>query len=175
MLASLLYAALRFVLDLPIIQRRSEADLRVEVLALRHQLGVLERQVGKPRWRPGDRLVLTALSKVLAVQGRGSLLPSPETILRWHRELVRRKWAAYRERPRRPRPSSAERDDLIVRIARENPTWGYRRIEGDLLKLGHRCSHVTVRKILLRYGVEPAPRRGQRSWREFVREQRTTS
>jgi hypothetical protein len=170
MLAFLLFAALRFALDLLIIQRRSEAELRVEVLALRHQLGVLERQVGKPRWRPGDRMVLAALSKVLTRQGKGSLLPSPETLLRWHRELVRRKWAAYRKRPRRPCPSSAERDDLIIRLARENPRWGYRRIEGELLKLGHRCSHVTVRKILLRHGIEPAPRRGQRSWREFVRE-----
>jgi hypothetical protein len=82
--------------------------------------------------------------------GRRSLLPSPETLLRWHRELVRRKWAAYRQRPRRLWPSQAERDELIVRLARENPKWGYRRIEGELLKLGYRCSYMTVRTVLLR-------------------------
>src|SRR5712692_8177891 len=119
MLASLLYAALRFLLDLLIIQGRTEIELRAEVLALRQQLNVLERQVGKPRWQPGDRLVLAALSGVLRGSGRRSLLPSPETLLRWHRELVRRKWAAYRKRPRRVRPSQVERDELIVRLAQE--------------------------------------------------------
>lgn len=115
MLASVIYATLRFVLDLLLIQRRTEAELRAEVLALRHQLDVLERQVGKPRRRPGHRLVLAALSRVLVGSGQRSLLPSPETLLRWHRELVRRKWAAYLKRPRRVRPSKVERDELIVR------------------------------------------------------------
>jgi hypothetical protein len=85
-------------------------------------------------------LVLSALSRVLIGFGRRSLLPSPETLLRWHRELVRRKWAAYLKRPRRVRPNQVERDQLIVRLAQENPRWGCRRIEGELLKLGYRCS-----------------------------------
>ena len=170
MLASVIYATLRFVLDLLLIQRRTEAELRAEVLALRHQLDVLERQLGKPRRRPGHRLVLAALSRVLVGSGQRSLLPSPEPLLRWHRELVRRKWAAYLKRPRRVRKSQFERDELIVRLAQENPRWGYRRIEGELLKLGYRCSYMTVRTVLLRNGIAPAPRRSHRSWREFVRE-----
>ena len=92
-------------------------------------------------------------------------------MLRWHRELVRRKWALYSRRPRRGRPpQSAERQVLILRLARENPRWGYRRIQGELIKLGCRCSHNTVRNILRRHGLLPAPRRGQRTWREFIRQ-----
>ena len=136
--------------------------------ALRHQLGVLERQVGRPLWRPGDRLLLSAISKALPRSAWGSLLPSPETLLRWHRELVRRKWAAYRQWPRRQRRSRGELVDLILKLGRENSRWGYRRIQGELRKLGHRCSYQTVRRVLRRHGLEPAPRRGQRSWREFV-------
>jgi len=111
MLASLIYAAVRFIFDLLIVRQRSEVELRAEVLALRHQLAVLERQAAKPRWRPGDRLgVLAALGRAITGPGRHLLLPSPETLLRWHRELVRRKWAAYRKRPRRPRPDRTERE-----------------------------------------------------------------
>ena len=92
-------------------------------------------------------------------------------MLRWHRELVGRNWAFYARRPRRGRPAqSAERHDLILSLARENPRWGYRRIQGELLKLGCRCSHGTVRSVLRRHGLLPAPRRGQRTWREFVRQ-----
>jgi hypothetical protein len=98
-----------------------------------------------------------------------SLLVSPETLLRWHRELVRRKWALYSRRSRRKR-SRGERDELILRLARENARWGYRRIPGELLKLGCRCSPGTVRNVLRRHGLLPAPRRSQRSWREFVRQ-----
>ncbi len=98
-------------------------------------------------------------------------MPVAETLLRWHRELVPRNWAFYARRPRRGRPGqSAERHDLILRLARENPRWGYRRIQGELLKLGCRCSHGTVRSVLRRRGLLPAPRRGQRTWREFVRQ-----
>jgi putative transposase len=101
---SFLYVVVRFLLETLIVRNRSEARLRAEVLALRHQLAVLERQVGRPRWHPTDRLVLAALSRVMPRQDWRSLLPRPETLLRWHRELVRRKWAAYRRRPGRQRP-----------------------------------------------------------------------
>ena len=104
-------------------------------------------QLGKPRRRPGDTLVLAALSRVLVGSGQRSLLPSPETLLRWHRELVWRKRAAYLKRPRRVRKSQVERDEFIVRLA--HPRWGYRRIEGELLKLGYRCSYMTVRTVLV--------------------------
>ena len=170
-LYTLLYALLRLLLELLFVRSRSEASLRLEVLGLRHQLKVLERQVGRPRWQPFDRLVMTAISRVLPRRDWRSLLPSPETLLRWHRELVGRKWAAYGRRPRRRRPTArSEVHDLILKLARENDGWGFRRIQGELRKLGHRCSYQTVRRVLRRHGLEPAPRRSQRSWREFVRQ-----
>jgi putative transposase len=167
---ALLYDLLRLLVEILIVRGRGDAQLRAEVLALRHQLGVLERQVGRPRWQPADRMLLAALSRALPRPAWRSLLPRPETLLRWHRELVRRKWAAYRRRPRRHRSVRTELHDLIGKLARENPRWGYRRIQGELRKLGHRCSHWTVRKVLRRHGIGPAPRRSQRTWREFVRE-----
>ncbi len=168
-LFSLAYAVVRLVLEALIVQGRANAELRAEVLALRHQLRVMERQAGRPRWQPCDRLLLAAISRVLTRPAWRSLLPSPETLLRWHRELVRQKWAAYRRRPRRHRPiPSSEFHQLILRLAGENSRWGYRRIQGELLKLGHRCSHLTVRRVLRRHGIPPAPRRGQRTWREFA-------
>ena len=170
-LYSLLYDLLRLLIEIMIVRGRGDAQLRAEVLALRHELGVLERQVGRPRCQPTDRLLLSAISRALPKSAWRSLPPSPETLLRWHRELVRRKWAAYRRRPRRQRPVlRSELHDLIVKLAEQNPRWGYRRIEGELVKLGHRCSHWTVRKVLGRHGLPPAPRRGQRSWGEFVRQ-----
>ena len=171
MLYSVLYVVVRFLLEVLIVRGRSQAKLRAEVLALRHQLAVLERQVGRPCWQPSDRLVLAAISCVLPRPDWRSLIPRPETLLRWHRDMVRRGWAAYRRRPprRRPMPRS-ELHDLILKLARENEGWGYRRIVGELIKLGCRCSNMTVRKVLRRNGLETAPRRSQRSWREFVRQ-----
>ena len=171
MLYTLLYALLRLLLELLFVRSRSEASLRLEVMGLRHQLKVLERKVGRPRWQPLDRLVMTAISRLLPRRDRRSLLPSPETLLRWHRELVGRKWAAYGRRPRRHRPTArSEVHDLILKLARANDGTGFRRIQGELRKLGHRCSYQTVRRVLRRHGLEPAPRRSQRSWREFVRQ-----
>jgi hypothetical protein len=145
-LCSLAYAVVRLLLEILIVRRHSNARFRAEVLALRHQLRVLERQLGRPRWRPSDRLLIAAASRIMPRPAWLSLLPRPETLLRWHRDLVRGKWAAYRRRPRRQRPAPSELHELILRFARENPRWGYRRIQGELLKLGHRCSHLTVRR-----------------------------
>jgi len=166
---ALLYAVVRFLLDALLIRRQSASRLQAEVFALRHQLRVLQRQVRRPRWQPADRVFLSALSRLLPRPSWSSLLPSPETLLRWHRELVRRRWAAYRSRPRRQR--SSDRDllrETIVRLARENPRWGYRRIQGEVIKLGMRCSHLTVLRVLRRHHLGPAPRRSQRSWQSFV-------
>ena len=141
------------------------------MLALRHQLRVLERKLGRPRWQPGDRLVLACLSRLLRRSAWSALLPSPETLLRWHRDLVRRKWAAYRRRPpRRRRPRDLELRALILRLTCENPGWGYRRIQGEALKLGFQISHMGVAKILRQHRIPPAPRRSRRCWREFVRQ-----
>jgi putative transposase len=168
----LLYSIVRSLLDLLVFCRKTEAALQIEVLALRHQLRVLERQVHRPRLRAADGLLLSALSRMLPRPAWRSFLVSPETLLRWHRELVHWKWASlYARRPPRGRPrQSAERQELIVRLARENSRWGYRPIQGELLKVGCRCSHGTVRNVLRQHGLLPAPRRGQRSWREFVRQ-----
>jgi putative transposase len=171
MLLSLAYSLTRFLADLCLVGFRSDAQLQAEVLAVRHQLRVLERKLGRPRWQPGDRLVLASLSRLLPRSAWSALLPSPETLLRWHRELVRRKWDAYRRRPpRRCRPRDLELRGLILRLASENPGWGYRRIQGEALKLGFQISHMGVAKILRQHQVPPAPRRSRRSWREFVRQ-----
>jgi hypothetical protein len=99
------------------------------------------------------------------------LLPRPETLLRWHRDLVRRKWVAFHRRPPRPRPvRDPERRECVLRLARENPRWGYKRIQGEALKLGFQISHMGVAKILRSQRIPPAPRRSQTSWREFVRQ-----
>ncbi len=170
MVFGLLYALARFLVDILLVGNQSEIRLRAEVLALRHQLRVLERHVGRARWRPADRLLLATLSRTLSRRGWRSLLPRPETLLRWHRELVRWKWAAFGNRPLRDRPRRRELHELILRLAQENPRWGYRRIQGELLKLGYRRSHVTIRAVLRRHRLPPAPRRGQLSWRQFIRQ-----
>jgi transposase len=168
---ALAYSIVHLLLEILNVRRQPNARLCAEILAGRQQPRVLERQVGRPRWRPTDRLLLSAFSRVLPRSAWPSLLPSPETLLRWHRELVRRKWAAYGRRSNRPRRMlRAELHGLILRLARENPRWGYRRVQGELLKLGLRCSHMTEARVLHRHGLSPAPRRSQRSLREFVRQ-----
>jgi putative transposase len=121
-------------------------------------------------WRPGDRLVLTALSRCLPRAAWLVFPVQPETLVRWHRELVRRKWAAFgrRHRPGRP-PLSAASRALILQLANENPRWGYQRIRGELLKLGHSVSATTIRAQLRRHGIPPAPERAGLSWRAFLR------
>ncbi len=174
MLLALLYSLLRLLLDVLLVRGHSEASLQSEVLLLRHQLRVLQRQARRPRWQPGDRLLLAALSRRLAQTAWASFLVRPETILRWHRELVRRKWAAFGRRPRRQRgrpPLTGECQQLILRLARENPGWGYRRIQGELRKLGHEVSATSIRGILRRHRVPPAPRRSGLSWQRFLRAQ----
>ena len=137
MLLGLTYQLMRFITDLVLVRTRSDAQLRAEVLALRHQLRVLERKVGKSAWQPADRILLAGLSRLLLKSGLPSLLPKPETLLRWHRDLVCRKWAAFRQRPRRQRPvRDHERRALTLKLAEENPRWGYRRIQEEMVKLG---------------------------------------
>src|SRR5215469_3105827 len=104
MLLGRTYQLMRFIADLVLVRTRSDARLRAEVLALRDQLRVLERKVGKPAWQPADRILLAGLSRLLPESGLPSLLPKPETLLRWHRDLVCHKWAVFRRRPRRQRP-----------------------------------------------------------------------
>jgi transposase InsO family protein len=170
MFLSFAYLAFSAVLKLLLGRRRGEFAKDVELLVLRHQLLVLGRQAGRPSLRPADRAFLAALARVLPRRRRQGLVVTPQTLLRWHRELVRRKWAQPRRSPGRPQVDDRVRQ-LVLRLARENPRWGYPRIAGELLKLGLRVSPSTVRRLLLGAGLGPAPRRAGPSWRDFLRQQ----
>src|SRR6266496_523986 len=171
MALSFVYSSLRRLLELMVLRRRSEREKEIEILLLRHQLRVLERQVARPTLTPADRVLLAAFSRVLPRRvWKTSLLWTPATLLRWHRELVARRWTYPHRRPGRP-PTRAEVRALVVRLARENPSWGYRRIQGELVGLGIKLAASTVWTILKEAGVEPAPRRLEASWAEFLRQQ----
>jgi putative transposase len=143
----------------------------VEIAVLRHQLGVLRRQVGPPRFRSRDRLLLAAASRFLGRERWSAFLITPQTLLRWHRELVRRKWTfGSTRKPGRP-AINPEFLDAVLRLARENPRWGYLRIQGELRKLGVRVGATTVRRILKAHGLGPAPRRSGPTWSQFLKAQ----
>jgi hypothetical protein len=150
---------------------RSSAAKDAELLLLRHEVAVLRRRVTRPRLDWADRAVLAGLARLLPRPTWRGLLFQPTTLLRWHRELVRRRWT-YPHRRGRP-STSPEIRALVLRLARENPTWGYRRIHGELCRLGYksRIGASTVWAILQRAGVAPAPTRSAVSWRQFLRAQ----
>ena len=170
MTISCFYWLFRHVFGLAVLRCRSDGANEVEILVLRHELAVLRRQVARPGCRPADRMVITALARILPRDRRGSLFVRPETIRRWHRALVARRWT-YPHRPRGRPAIGADLRALIVRLARENPGWGYRRIQGELARLGIRIAASTVWSILQQAGIEPAPRRSSETWREFLRAQ----
>ncbi|ONI87997.1 integrase [Saccharothrix sp. ALI-22-I] len=154
----------------------SDRDKDAEILALRHQITVLERQLGKtrPRFSSGDRAFLAALLHRLPIESlrRFRLLVRPETVLRWHRNLLAHRHAAQ-SRPKRPgRPRTVRSIRLLVlRLARENPTWGYRRIHGELLVLDVKVAASTVWQILKDTGIDPAAKRASTTWSAFLRSQ----
>ncbi|TCO61888.1 integrase core domain-containing protein [Actinocrispum wychmicini] len=154
----------------------TDREKDVEILALRHQLAVLQRQLGdrRPRLWPEDRALLAALLVPLgrAALRRLRLLVSPDTVLRWHRNLVKRRHvrASMSRGPGRPRTVASIRR-LVLRLAAENPSWGYRRIHGELALLGISIAPSTVWEILKRAGVEPAPLRVSVTWADFLRSQ----
>jgi hypothetical protein len=166
---TLAFIVLRQVLGLVgLVQSPDAKD--VEIAVLRHQLLVLRRQVARPRYTPSDRMVLSALAKLLPRDRWPTFLVTPSTLLRWHRELIRRRWT-YLANGRRRRELDSEVVDLVLRLARENPRWGYLRIVGECRKLGVRVSATSVRTILRRHHLGPAPRRGGPSWTQFLRTQ----
>ena len=148
---------------------RSQASKDAEILVLRHEVMVLRRQVARPRPDWADRAVLAAFARLLPAMVRGSRLVTPGTLLAWHRRLLARKWT-YPNRPGRP-ATGQEIRDLVLRLAGENPAWGYRRVHGELTRLGHQVSEATVRRILRSRGYRPAPRGLDTSWRRFLRAQ----
>jgi transposase len=161
---------LRCLLGLLAVLVRSDLSKDAELLVLRHENQVLRRKVtSRLRWDHTDRLWLTALSRQVSRRRWAEIFPvTPATILRWHRHLVARKWTfTDRRRPGRP-PTGVSVKTLIVRMARENPTWGHRRIQGELARLGHAIAASTVREILHTAGIEPAPRRAGPTWRQFL-------
>jgi putative transposase len=167
---SFLYWAVRRLLELVVLCSRGERGKDVEILVLRHELQVLRRQVGRPRLGVADRTVLAALGQVLARPQRRSFLVQPATLLRWHHELVRRRWTYPARRPGRP---AARGTGAAARPApgRGEPSGGYKRIHGELVGLAIPLSPSSVWNILRRHGIAPVPRRASASWREFLRQQ----
>jgi putative transposase len=149
---------------------RGDAAKDLEILVLRHQLAVLRRQSPRPRLEPADRALLAAVSRILPRARWSCFFVQPETLLRWHRWLVAGAWTYPRRRLGRP-PLDQQIQRLIVRLARENPRWGYQRIKGELLRLGERVSATAIRSTLRRHGLDPAPRRADTTWCSFLRQQ----
>ena len=136
---------------------RSSASKNAELLVLRHEVAVLRRTQPRPRLDWADRAFLAALIRLLPAKVRAHRLITPGTVLRWHRRLVTRQWTCP-NRTGRP-PVSAEIAALIELLATENTSWGYKRIQGELLKLGHRVSASTIRRVLKTRKIPPAPQR----------------
>ncbi len=170
---SFLYVAFVRFLQLVPLSFHGEDELAVEVVMLRHEVSVLRRQVARPGLAPPGRAVLAAFSRLLSTRRRGRFFVKPETLLRWHRDLVRRRWTKSHARPGRP-GVPAGTVAMVLQLSRENPTWGYRRIHGELATMGVRLAPSSVWAILRRHGIDPTPRRSGPTWLEFTRAQAAT-
>jgi putative transposase len=166
---SAVYLLVRCLLGCLTVLSRGQASKDAELLVLRHENAVLRRQIGRVRCGPGDRLWLAALSRLVPRRQWGEVFAvTPATLIAWHRRLVARKWDyTSRRRPGRPSTAAVIRK-LVIRIATENPTWGHRRVQGELVRPGHPIAASTVWQILHDAGIGPAPRRTGPTWRQFL-------
>ena len=170
MIISVLYLLVRCLLSCLTVLARHQASKDAELLVLRHENAVLRRQIGRVRYEPADRLWRAALSRLVPRRRWGEVfMVTPATLLAWHRRLVTRKWD-YTSRRHPGRPSTAAAiHKLVIRIATENPTWGgHRRVQGELVRLGHQIAASTVWQILHDAGIGPAPRRTGPTWKQFL-------
>ncbi|OLE22670.1 MAG: integrase [Actinobacteria bacterium 13_1_20CM_3_71_11] len=167
MILSLGYLIIRQVLQLMLLALRGDRANEVDILVLRHQVAVLRRQVRRLDLEPADRAVLAGLSRLLPRVRWAAFFVTPATLLRWHRRLIARRWTYSSRSLGRPSVTAQVRE-LVLRLARENPSWGCRRIQGELAGLGYRLGASTIWAILTRAGVGPAPRRAGPTWTEFL-------
>jgi putative transposase len=163
----LAYLMLGRVLSWLVLLARSDTTKDAVILVLRHEVAVLRRNNQRPTLTSVDRALLSAVARLLPTQLRRLRLVSPRTLLRWHAQLVARRWTYPRRQPGRPPVAQTVRA-LVLRMARENPRWGYRRIHGELVGLGHPIAASTVWKILKGAGIDPAPHRSGPTWRQFL-------
>jgi transposase len=164
------YLVVRNLFALVWLLGRPRRSKELEILVLRHELAILRRQAARPKLTRADRVLLAALSRSLPRTAWAGFSVKPETLLRWHRQLIARRWTYSHRAPGRP-PLARSLRELIVRLARENPHWGYKRIVGEIKGLGIAVSATSVRKVLLEAGLQPAPQRTRSSWRAFLRAQ----
>ncbi|MHB1488664.1 MAG: integrase core domain-containing protein, partial [Acidimicrobiales bacterium] len=167
MTLSFLYRAFRRVLQLIRLIGRSDTDLAIEVVVLRHEVAVLRRQVHRPALQPADRAVLAALARLLTRQRLGHLFVQPATLLGWHRDVVAKRWTYPHGQPGRPAIAQGT-TALVLRLSKENPQWGYRRIHGELATTGIVIAASSVWATLKRHDIDPSPRRSGPTWAEFL-------
>src|ERR1019366_9360564 len=164
------YLSVRRVLEFVVLLARSDDAKEIELLALRHEVAMLRRQVKRQSFDPADRALLAVLSRFLPRSRWACFGVTPTTLLTWHRRIVARRWTYPHRPPGRPRVDE-EVTALVVRLAGENPRWGYRRIQGELMKLGVRLAASTIARIMKDHGLRPAPRWSGPTWRAFIQAQ----